>query len=112
MLGAVALLVCLASAATHAVHPGAYVCAVDLCRKDYRSQGEALFEACRDGAAHAVNSAPASAACLQMCSTAFPESGGPPHDACTTGCALYPSRCLRFGELPPKDEYLRDTLRP
>lgn len=109
-LGCLLLLCCLITAETQAVHPGAYVCAVDNCKKDYRKQSESLFEACRDGAAYAADSEPASAACMQMCKTNHQD--GAAHDACATGCALYPKHCLRFGELPPKDNYLRDSLRP
>lgn len=97
---------------SHAAHPGVYVCATDNCARQFREHGEALFEACRAGVADAAKSSPDSAACRAMCSNAYPGAESDEHDACKTGCALYPSHCLRDGKFPPKDDYLRDKIRP
>ena len=92
---------------SHAIHPGVYVCAVDNCKRQFRGEDRQVFEACRDGAAHAADSAPSSPACLAMCDNRYSGSEGQMLGACQTGCALFPPRCLRFGELPPRDPRAR-----
>lgn len=95
-----------------AVHPGAYVCAVDNCKRQFSAQETQVFEACRDGAAHAADSEPSSAACLAMCKNTHSGGNASRQEACETGCALFPSRCLRFGKLPPRDNFARDVFQP
>jgi hypothetical protein len=92
---------------SHAIHPGVYVCAVDNCKRQFRAEDNQVFEACREGAAHAANSTPSNPACLAMCESTYSGSEGQMREACETGCALFPSRCLRFGELPPRDPRAR-----
>jgi hypothetical protein len=112
LIGLIVFVLLALSDVSHAVHPGAYVCAVDNCKRQFSDQETEVFEACRDGAAHAADSEPSSAACLAMCKNRHSGGNAARQEACETGCALFPSRCLRFGKLPPRDNFARDAFRP
>ena len=90
------------SAATQAGSVGTYMCSVDHCRKHYLFQGEKLLDACTAGVQNAIKSGPASAVCLQMCDETYPGAGSVIHQACTEGCSLFESACLRDGKIPPR----------
>jgi hypothetical protein len=79
---------------------GAYICAVDNCEKKYSEAGQ--FDACRTGVQGAENK-PSNPGCLSMCEKDFGPKGESLVAACKTGCAMFPSECLRDGAVPPHD---------
>jgi hypothetical protein len=83
---------------------GAYICAVDNCDKKYPGAGQA--DACRSGV-QGANNRPSSPACLSMCEADFAPQGKSLIAACKTGCAMFPSECLRDGAVPPSDPQLK-----
>jgi hypothetical protein len=91
---------------------GTYMCSVDHCRKQYLMKGEQLLDACRAGVENAVKSGPASTACLQMCDETYAGNDTPLNKACTEGCSLFPSACLRDGKFPPKEHRTTTENRP
>jgi len=91
---------------------GTYICSVDNCRKQYLMRSEKLLDACRTGVENAVKTGPASSACLEMCDTSYPGEASALHQACTEGCSLFESACLRDGKIPPRENRGRTDNRP
>lgn len=80
----------------------AYICAVDNCGKEYLEHSQAAAEACRAGVQDAGGQ-PSSPQCTGMCETTYGPQGKSLMDACVKGCAMFPSACLRAGQVAPKD---------
>ena len=91
---------------------GTYICSVDNCRKQYLMRSEKLLDACRTGVENAVKTGPASSACLETCDTSYPGEANALHQACTKGCSLFESACLRDGKIPPRENRTRTDNRP
>lgn len=94
------------SGPTQSGEVGAYICAVDNCGKQFLDRSQAEAEACRAGVQGANNS-PSSPDCLKMCETSYGSKGGGVKDACLKGCEMFPSECLRDGNVPPEDPQLK-----
>jgi hypothetical protein len=85
---------------------GSYICAVDNCGKKYLDASQAQAEACRAGV-QGGDKKPSNPGCLSMCEADFGPKGKALVAACKTGCAMFPSECLRDGAVPPADPQLK-----
>jgi hypothetical protein len=84
---------------------GAYICAIDNCGAKYSDLGQAEADACRAGV-QGADKRPSNPSCLKMCDADFGPKGKSQVEACKTGCAMFPSECLRDGAVPPADSQL------
>lgn len=81
---------------------GTFVCAVDNCVRSYTDSGQVHLDACRAGVRSAVQQGESNGVCRAMCEKKYQKQGESVQEACTLGCTLFPSKCLRDGEIPPE----------